>query len=114
MLIADQRHSRLQIAHAVQAQTAENAADGSTAQARGLGNVEAGEALAPQLFNALRQRLPGTTWRTMRTRRAVVQTRRTILLITTGPLGSGAGANTEGGGRSLQSHLLKKDVLCQL
>src|SRR5436305_8530904 len=112
MLIADQGHSRLQIAHAVQAQTAENAADGSTAQARGLGNVEAGEALAPQLFHALRQRLPGTTWRTMRTRRAIVQTRRTMLLITTGPLGSGAGANTEGGGRSLQRHLLKKDVLC--
>ena len=62
MLIANQRDSRLQIAHAVKAEAAENATDGSTAQARGLGNMVAGEALAPQLFDALRQRLPGTTW----------------------------------------------------
>ena len=47
MLIANQRHGRLQIAHAVQTQPAENATDGSTAQARGLGNVETGKALAP-------------------------------------------------------------------
>ena len=112
MLITDQGHSRLQIAHAVQTQAAENAADGSAAQARGLGNVEAGEALAPPLFDALRQRLPAATWRTMRTRGTILQTSRTFLLITAGPLGSGAGADIEGGGRSLQSHSLKKDVLC--
>ena len=66
VLITDQRHSGLQIAHAVQPQAAKNAADSSPAQACGLGNMEAGEALSPQLFHALRQRLPGATWRTMR------------------------------------------------
>jgi len=114
MLIANQRYSRLQIAHAVQTEAAENAADGSTAQASSLGNVEAGEALAPQLFDVLRQRLPGTTWRAMRTRSTIVQTRRPMLLIAAGPLGGSTGANTEGGGRGLQSHLLNKDVLGQL
>ena len=44
MLIANQGNSRLQIAHAVQAQTAENAAHGGPAQPRGLGNVVPGEA----------------------------------------------------------------------
>jgi hypothetical protein len=75
VLITDQRRSRLQIAHAVQTQAAKNATDGSAAQASSLGNVEAGEALAPQLFHALRQRLPGTTWRTMRSGREIMQTR---------------------------------------
>ena len=112
MLIANQRHSRFQIAHAVQTQAAKNATDGSATQTRGLGNIKTGETLAPQLFDALRQRLPGATWRTMRTGGAIVQTSRTFLLITAGPLGGGAGADIEGGGRSLQSHSLKKDVLC--
>jgi hypothetical protein len=75
MLIANQGYSGLQIAHAVQTETAENATDGSTAQASSLGNVEAGETLAPQLFDVLRQRLPGTTWRAMRSRGVIVQTR---------------------------------------
>ena len=112
MLIANQRYSRLQIAPAVQTQAAENAADRSTAQASGLSNVEAGEALAPQLFDALRQRLPGATWRAMRSRGVIVQTSRTLQLIATGPLGGGAGADIKGSGGSLQSHPLKKDGLC--
>jgi hypothetical protein len=59
MLVADQRHSRLQIAHAVQTQAEKNAADGSTAQACDLGNVEAVKPGA----DALRQRFPRcTTW----------------------------------------------------
>ncbi len=108
MLIANQGYSRLQIAHAVQTEAAENATDGSTAQASGLGNVEAGETLAPQLFDVLRQRLPGTTWRAMRSRGVIVQTSRTLQLIATGPLGGGASADTKGSGGSLQSHPLKK------
>lgn len=114
MLIANQGHSRLQIAHAVQTEAAENATNGSTAQARRLGNMEAGEALAPQLFDALRQRLSGTTWRAMRSRGVIVQTRRTFQLIAAGPLGGGADANIEGSGGSFQSHPLKKDGLSQL
>ena len=92
MLIANQGYSWLQIAHAVQAETAENAAHGGPAQARGFGNMKAGEALAPQLFNALRQRVPGTTWRTMRSRGVIVQPSRTFQLIAAGPLGGGAGS----------------------
>src|SRR3954452_12178982 len=55
MLITDQRYGRLQITHAVQTETAENTAHGSAAQTGGLGNVIAGEALSPQLFDALLQ-----------------------------------------------------------
>src|ERR1051326_14072 len=78
VLIANQGNSRFQIAHAVEAETAENAAHGSSAQAGSLGNVVPGEALAPQLFDVLCQRFPGTTRGTMRTRRAIVQTRQTL------------------------------------
>lgn len=42
VLIADQGHGRLQIAHATQMQAAENAAHGGPAQPRGLGNVVSG------------------------------------------------------------------------
>jgi hypothetical protein len=73
--------------------------------------VKAGEALAPQLFNALRQRLPGPTWRTMRSRGVIVQTSRTFQLIAAGPLGGGAGADIKGSGGSLESHPLKKNGL---
>src|ERR1051326_4281977 len=111
VLIANQGNSRFQIAHAVEAETAENAAHGSSAQAGSLGNVVPGEALAPQLFDVLCQRFPGTTRGTMRTRRAIVQTRQTLLLITVGPLGSGAGANMKRAGSSLQSHLLNQNCL---
>jgi hypothetical protein len=73
--------------------------------------VKAGEALAPQLFDALCQRFPGTTWRTMRSRGVIVQTSRTLQLIAAGPLGSGAGADIKGSGGSLQSHLLNQNGL---
>src|ERR1043165_5408238 len=106
MLIANQGNSRFQIAHAVQTETSENEAHGGPAEPCGLGNVVPGEALAPQLFDVLCQRFPGTTRGTMRARRAIVQTRQTLLLITVGPLGSGAGANMKRAGSSLQSHLL--------
>src|SRR6185312_1360962 len=111
VLVANQGNSWFQIAHAVQAETAENAAHGGPAQAGSLGNVVSGEALAPQLFDVLCQRFPGTTGGTMRTRRAIVQARQTFLLIMVGPLGSGAGANMKGAGSSLQSHLLNQNGL---
>src|SRR5579864_964267 len=101
VLIADQGHGRLQIAHSTQMQAAENATHGGPAQPRGLGNVVSGEALAPQLFNALCQRFPGAPWGTMGTRRAIVQASQTFLLITVDPLSSGAGANMKRAGSSL-------------
>jgi hypothetical protein len=103
MLVADPRHSRLQIAHVVQTQAAENAADGNTAQACDLGNVEAVKPGA----DALRQRLPVRRGERMRTRGAILQTSRT-LLIKADPLSGGAGADIKGNGGSLQSHPLKK------
>src|ERR1700752_3844727 len=62
MLITHDGNGRLQIAHAVQAQATKDTTDGSAAQTGGLGDVEAGEALAPQLLHALRHRFSGTTW----------------------------------------------------
>jgi hypothetical protein len=72
MFIANQRYSRFQIPHAVQAEPAENTAHGSAAQAGGLGYMKAGEALSPQLFDALRQRFPGATRGTMGPRGAII------------------------------------------
>lgn len=66
MFIADQKRSRLEIANAVQPQTAQDAADGSTAESGALGNVKTGEALA-RSDRASRPFLPadtgGSTWR---------------------------------------------------
>jgi hypothetical protein len=61
MFITLDGNGRLQIAHAVQAKAAENAAHGGPAQTGELGNVKAGEALSPQLFHALCQRFSGAT-----------------------------------------------------
>jgi hypothetical protein len=61
MLITLDGNGRLQIAHAVQAKAAENAAHSGPAQTGELGNVKAGEALSPQLFHALCQRFSGAT-----------------------------------------------------
>jgi hypothetical protein len=73
--------------------------------------VVPGEALAPQLFDVLCQRFPSTTRATMWTRRAIMQASQTFLLITVGPLGSGAGANMKRTGGSLQGHLLNQNGL---
>jgi|SRR5215472_4301623 len=99
MLITKDGDSRLEIAHTVQAQAAQNTADGRATQTGGLGNMEAGEALAPQLFDALCQRFPGTTGTAMGAGRTILETRWSLLAITAGPLGSGAGSNVERGGR---------------
>jgi len=112
MLIANQRYRGLEIAQAAETQAAKNAADGSPATSCNAGNVQAGEALAAQLFHLLdlveRSKARGT----MRARRAVQETGSALLLVTTDPLGGSMGADVEGGGRRLQRRSLQQDTLC--
>src|ERR1700723_3856765 len=86
VLVANYGHGGLQVADAIQAQTAENAADGGAAQARGLSDVQAGEALAAKLFDALNQSIRRAAWGPQRTRRTVGQTRGPLLAIPGRPL----------------------------
>src|SRR5258708_38348736 len=85
MLVANHRDRGLQIADAIQTESAKNAADGSPAQIGGLGNGEAGEPLAAQLFDALHQVLRGTPWGAMRTRGTILQPSQPLLLQPAGP-----------------------------
>lgn len=114
MLITHDGSGRLEIANAVQAQTTQDATDGRPAQTGNLGDMEAGEALAPQLFHVLRHRFSGPTRRTMRTRRTILQTGQSFLLITTRPLGCGWRANTESKRCGLKRCLVNQDLLDQL
>src|SRR5258708_39388551 len=93
MLVANHRDRGLQIADAIQTESAKNAADGSPAQIGGLGNGEAGEPLAAQLFDALHQVLRGTPWGAMRTRGTILQPSQPLLLQTAGPTRRGARAD---------------------
>ena len=63
VLVANHGRSRLQVADAIQTQTAENAANGGAAQAGGLRDVQTGEALAAQLLHAFDQMLRRATRR---------------------------------------------------
>jgi hypothetical protein len=53
MLVANHGHSGLQVADAIETQSAKDAADGGTTQAGGLSDVQAGEALSAKLFDSL-------------------------------------------------------------
>jgi hypothetical protein len=53
VLVANHGHSGLQVADAIQAQSAKDAADSGTTQAGGLSDVQAGEALPAKLFDSL-------------------------------------------------------------
>jgi hypothetical protein len=53
VLVANHGHSELQVADAIQTQSAKDAADGGTTQAGGLSDVQAGEALSAKLFDSL-------------------------------------------------------------
>ena len=66
MLIADQWHSRLQVAHTVEAQTAQDTADGGPAATGEAGNVPTGEALTTQLLHLLYLGKRSTARRAMR------------------------------------------------
>src|SRR5437899_7548260 len=64
-----------------------------------------------QLFDLLRPVFRDATWGAMRTRGTVLQTGRTFLLIAARPLGGGAGADVERGGRRVQRPLLEQNIL---
>jgi hypothetical protein len=111
MLITNDGDGRLEITHTIQAQAAQNATYGRATQAGGLGNVNAREALAPQLFDTLCQRFPGATGTVIGAGRTILQTRHSLLAIAPDPLGGGAGSNLKRGGRCAQRHLLKHNTL---
>jgi hypothetical protein len=114
MLVANERNSRLQIAHAVEAQAAKNTANGGPAATGKAGNVQTGEALAAQMFHLLDLMERNTARRAMRTRGTVQETGSALLLVSADPLGGSMGADVEGGGRRLQRRSLQQDTLCQL
>ncbi len=53
VLVANHGHSGLQVADAIQTQSAKDTANGGTTQAGGLSDVQAGEALSAKLFDSL-------------------------------------------------------------
>ena len=98
MFIAQDGHGGFQVRDAIQAEAAENAAHGGPAQPCGLGDMPACPALPAQLRDLLDEDGLGAPWRSVRTRRAVVQTRQASFTIAAGPLGRGAGTDFEVGG----------------
>ena len=114
MFVTNQRYSGLEITQATETQAAKNAADGGPAATCKAGNMQAGKALATQLFDLLDLVERRTARRAMRARGTVQETGSPLLLVATYPFGGSTGADAESGGRRLQRRSLHQDTLRQL
>jgi hypothetical protein len=97
-LVADDRHGRLQILDPAQAQTLQNPADRSRADAGLLGDLLAGATLAAQGFDPFGRRLGGRPVKAMRPRGAVDQASRAFGLEAGDPLADRFARHAHGGG----------------
>ena len=98
----------------MEAETAQNAADGGPAEPRLLRDMHPGEALPPQLLDLGEQGWGGGLAQALRPRAAIGHTGVTFGLITADPFTGSLAADFELGGRRVQSPALEEDAFGQL
>src|ERR1035437_1360876 len=106
MFVARVHRHGLQVAHAVELQATQDAADGGPTQAGVLRDAVAGPALPPECCDAVDPLGGGGLMKSMGARTAVGQTVRSVLPITPDPLGRRLRRDAEAGRGQLQRHTL--------